>query len=101
VNVGLRPRRHKTPRELEFFISGASFLTPIAGFFSSHHASDESLLQPLPFNFSFFGQMFDEAGHSLVQVAVLYLFVSHPNPLNIFELHTPLVPTDNPFILIY
>lgn len=29
-------------------------------FFSSHHASDESLLQPLPFNFSFFGQMFDE-----------------------------------------
>ena len=45
--------------------------------------------------------MFDEAGHSLVQVAVLYLFVSHPNPLNIFELNTPLVPTDNPFILIY
>eukprot|EP00435_Cladocopium_sp_Y103_P001062 s4245_g1.t1 len=29
-------------------------------FFSSQHASDESLLQPLPFNFSFFGQMFDE-----------------------------------------
>ena len=72
-------------------LSDASLLAPIAGFFSSHHASNESLLQPLPFNFSFFGQMFDEAGHSLVQVGVLYLSVSDPNRLNIFELHTPLV----------
>lgn len=42
---------------------------PMAGFFSSQPWSDANLLQPLPFNFSFYGQTFDEAALSFADDA--------------------------------